>query len=561
MIPNLFILFSFYFLIIVSVIGYGSFFYKSLNNDHLLAFGIKGLLGCYVLIIYSYSSHFFIPHSLLHNTIFLLFGILLFIFSQKDNLNKNLFFILSLNFLIIFIGLVIYKTHDDFPYYHFAYSLYTTQEPMIVGIGQFNHGFRTHSSIFYLNSLFYLPIIKYYSFYIPTLLILGFSNLIFLSNVSQHLKNKNINFLFFLSILFFIFFNIFFYRIQEHGTDRSAQILISILFLQIFYLINFDKNSKFHINFILILLGLIISLKAFYLLYLILVLPITWILLKEKKFNLIFYTFKNRFFYMFLTLIFLIFSVYFLNTGCLVYPVSFTCFNNFDWSIGVKETIQMNNHYQLWSKAGRTPNLLVDNPEIYLKNFNWVPNWIDLYFFNKVSDFLFGLFILCLIIFGIFYNKNNNQKKSFRIPSNIKLIYLFIFCLLIEWFINHPALRYGGYILITLIVFIPFSIILENQKSLFKNLRPKLKFLIFMVIIIFLTRNISRIHDEMNSYDFKPIIETFYYIDSNHFRISILFDDLIKNYHNCENKVDICNSDLSKKVKEFYPNRYIFVND
>ena len=27
------------------------------------------------------------------------------------------------------------------------------------------------------------------------------------------------------------------------------------------------------------------------------------------------------------------------------------------------------------------------NPELYLKDFNWLPNWIDLYF-NKVSDFL-----------------------------------------------------------------------------------------------------------------------------------------------------------------------------
>ena len=176
---------------------------------------------------------------------------------------------------------MIFKTHDDFPYYHFAYSYYITQEPILIGIGQFNHGFRTPSSIFYLNSLFYLPMIKYYSFYIATTLILGFSNLIFLSNIYQHIKKQNINYLFYLSVLFLVLFNIF-YRIQEHGTDRSAQILISILLLQFFYFINFDKDSKYRINFILILMGLVISLKAFYFLYLIFFIPFIWILSKKK---------------------------------------------------------------------------------------------------------------------------------------------------------------------------------------------------------------------------------------------------------------------------------------
>ena len=54
----------------------------------------------------------------------------------------------------------------------------------------------------------------------------------------------------------------------------------------------------------------------------------------------------------------------------------------------------MNNWYEQWSKAGATPNFRVDDPENYIKGFNWVSNWIDLYFFNKVSDFLAGLIFL-----------------------------------------------------------------------------------------------------------------------------------------------------------------------
>ena len=154
---------------------------------------------------------------------------------------------------------------------------------MLIGIGQFNHGFRTPSSIFYLNSMFYLPFIKYFSFYIPSLIIMGFANQIFLSNIFHHIKEKEINFLYYLNILLILFFCIFFYRVQEHGTDRSAQLLIGILFLQFLYFLKFDNQSEFRINHLLIILGIIVSLKAFYLIYLIFILPLFIILFRENK--------------------------------------------------------------------------------------------------------------------------------------------------------------------------------------------------------------------------------------------------------------------------------------
>ena len=136
-----------------SAIGYGSFFYRDKLDDILINFGFKGLVGFFVLIVYSYLSHFFISHSFLHNTIILSLGIILFIFFQKKEFGNKFFWILIFNFIIIFAGLLIFKSHHDFPYYHFAYSYYFTQAPILIGIGQFNHGFRTPYSIFYLNLL------------------------------------------------------------------------------------------------------------------------------------------------------------------------------------------------------------------------------------------------------------------------------------------------------------------------------------------------------------------------------------------------------------------------
>ena len=92
---------------------------------------------------------------------------------------------------------------------------------------------------------------------------------------------------------------------------------------------------------------------------------------------------------------------YFVNTGCFLYPVEITCLDT-SWSIPSSEVIQMNNWYEQWSKGGAGPNFRVDNPAEYIQNFNWIINWIDVYFFNKVSDFLLSLVLLSLIFFYYF---------------------------------------------------------------------------------------------------------------------------------------------------------------
>ena len=108
------------------------------------------------------------------------------------------------------ITLLAAKTHDDFPYYHFPYIYYLTQENLIVGVGQLVHAFRTPSSIFYLNSLFYLPIIEYFLFSMGAILIFGISNLILIFKLKNDYHNKKFDFIFYLTLLSFLFINIFF---------------------------------------------------------------------------------------------------------------------------------------------------------------------------------------------------------------------------------------------------------------------------------------------------------------------------------------------------------------
>ena len=99
---------------------------------------------------------------------------------------KNFVFLFSI-FFTIFLAFIIFKTHDDFGYYHFPYSYYLNKFSMIIGVGPLNHGFKTPSSIFYLNSLFYLPYLDYYLYHLSAILIFGFSNIVLISNIKKNL--------------------------------------------------------------------------------------------------------------------------------------------------------------------------------------------------------------------------------------------------------------------------------------------------------------------------------------------------------------------------------------
>ena len=545
----------FYIIILLSVIGYGYSFQLVLNkNLKNYSLGYTGLYGLFFLVIYSYISNIFFAHTPVHNIILLILGIFFFIFFiKKIFLSRNKFLIFLIIFSILFISNFIFKSHDDFVYYHFPYSYYLTQNSSIIGIGHLNHGFRTQSSIFYINSLLYFPTIKFYMFHLPAILILGFANIILLEKIYEYLKNNKINFILYFSLLSFLFINIFFYRIAEHGTDRSAQILIFILLIEILILVNFNIILGEQISKLLLIIALVISFKAFYILYLIFFLPVIYYLIKKKK---ILNSFKtlifNKTFIFFSLALLLVLITNLMNTGCLVYPVNITCSNNFFWGIDLSQVNKMNNWYELWSKAGANPNFRIDNPEEYIKYFNWVGTWIDKYFFNKVSDFLLGTISLVAIIYFIFHSKNRNQNKR-----EFLFIFIILLILLAEWFYNHPALRYGGYVLIASILFLICSLKLENFLVDKKTINKKITLLIVFALVVFISRNVNRIKNEIDMYNYKPFTEVFYKVDPQYFRIQNKIDKIIINSKNCKSYNNKCDLNLKPNVTNIF-SKYIF---
>ncbi len=551
MVSNYLIFLVTYFLIVASVVGHGILAIKfTKTNISMDEIGFIGLVGIFFLILYSYITHFFISHNHLHNLILITIGLIAFYHFRSGILTKrNIIFLVSI-FSAIFLAFIIFKTHDDFGYYHFPYSYYLNKFSIIFGVGQLNHGFKTPSSIFYLNSIFYLPYLDYYLYHMSAILILGFSNIILISNIKKNLEKKNNNQFFFLNLLAVIFINVFFYRIAEHGTDRSAQILVFLFFIYILTLRGNYENYDKTLPKLIVLLSIIISLKSFYILYFIFLIPFTYYMIKDHKVDLVYEISKSPIFYFSILMGICVLLVYFFNTGCLLYPLQQTCISGVEWGIPKYEVSKLNTHYQWWSKSGGGPGYSHEIEKVlYIQNFNWLSNWIERYFFNKMSDFLLGLTFLSILFLFIFKTKKKflDGKNS----NNNLLYYYLLILLLAEWFYNHPSLRYGGYVIFALIFFIPLSNFLSKYE-ITEYFRLKTVILLFLVISIFIGRNVDRIFYEQNFYQANFTKNMFFFTDKKHFRIDTKLKDLSKIYNNCNMNINNCSNNQDFIIKKAY---------
>ena len=545
---TLFVLFSGYLTILFSIIGYGFISSKILSARFSL--GEMGISGILFVTLLSYSTNFIFAHNFVHNSLFLVIGLIGFFYLLQKRLFRKKISLILLISSALFVGLLMYKTHDDFFYYHYPYTLSLIEFKKIFGVGNLEHGFRTPSSIFYLNSLFYLPILDKLLINSGAIFFVIFSNIFFIQKIFNQLKNKKNDFILILSLFSLIFINTIFYRLSEHGTDRSALILIFIL--AIYYLEAVNRkltliNFNYYYQRVLIVIILIASLKSFYLIYTVFIFTLLFELrhfLPKKNFYKKLLYQKAGYYFIFGS--FIILFTNFSNTGCFIYPASFTCLETLSWSLPKKEVVEMKTWYELWSKAGASPNYRVENIDVYLSGLNWVPNWVQNHFFNKISDYLLSLFLMIIICFITLVN----SKKSKFPKKNFRLFYFAILILLFEWFWNHPALRYGGFTLIALSIFVPLSLYMENKLDLKLKLKKKIIFLICLSFIFFNFKNVDRILNEYKKYGYNPFTNAHYFIDDNSNHYKKLFLSAEKNRNKDRMKFYIVlNRDLIKKIQ------------
>ena len=490
---------SSYLFLLFSILGFGIFFYRlsfekidDLSNENSIYIGFYGLF--FVTLISLFTS-LFLSHNLLHNSLLHVFFIFYFLtikIKNKKEFSKIIFFIS----IIVFSALLISKTHDDFSYYHFPFTKYLTENKIIFGMGNINHGYNLLSSLFFLNSTFYLPLIGYYSFHYSAVFFLIFFNFFIFKEI---LNSKNEDLIKFLFILAFSFFNLSFNRIAEYGTDKPGQLLISILVIKLIQIVLFNKEKEkiSKIIFLLPLLAYCISLKTYFLPYIILGLIIFTI--KPDVIKSLKSIFNSKSFIFFSFILIIYFFHHFVSTGCIISPLAATCFEDqFSWAR--KDMIKLSIWVEQWSKAGAGPNFRVENVQDYIKNFNWVSNWAEKYFYIKVLDQLAILFSSIIVLFLIFKDFKLNQKNRIKLDKKLIFFYILILIIFLTWFSKHPTLRYGGYAIVFLIISVPVSVLISNLKT--RNFfNKRLKFFIIFVIIVFNFKNINRIGKEIERGD------------------------------------------------------------
>jgi len=497
---NIVIFFLSFYILLISVIGYGILFQKlcfgpikDMNNQKVVYTGFYGL---FLLTFISLITSFFLAHNFTHNILLHLIGIFLFIFLEVKN-KKNYLQIILLISLIIFSALLISKTHDDFSYYHLTFTKYLTEQKVIFGMGILGHGYKLISSLFFLNSTFYLPFIEYFSFHFSLLFFLIFFNFFIFKELVSKNTHEVIKILY---IFAFSFFNLSFTRIAEYGTDKAGQLLIVILTIKLFHYTCFDKTKTklYNILFLIPLLGFCITLKTYFLSYILLGLVIFF--LDEKIIKNFTSIFTSRSFFILFISLSIYFIHHFISTGCLISPLSYTCFgDNLYWADNSKYYKEISLWLEQWAKAGAGPNFRVDDPLEYIQNFNWVSHWIEKYFVGKFLEQLGLLLAVFLVIFLLF--KNFKLKNELLILNKKTLcFYLIILSIFFIWFTKHPSLRYGGYSIVFLTLSIPMAIMIQCVKNR-NNFRDKFKFFVIFIIIIFNLKNIIRIDNEFKRTD------------------------------------------------------------
>jgi len=494
------IFFLTFYLLLISVVGYGILFQnlcyghiKNISNQNEIYIGFYGL---FLLTFISLISSLFVPHNFIHNIILHIIGVLFFIFlkiKNKKDYSKSIFLIS----LFVLSALLISKTHDDFSYYHLPFTKYLTEHKVIFGMGNLGHGYKLISSLFFLNSTFYLPVIEYFSFHFSLIFFLIFFNYILLKEILSKKTNEVIKFL---CIFALTFFNLSFNRIAEYGTDKAGQLLIVVLIIKIFQHICFDKNKLKHENIIVLLplLGFCISLKTYFLSYMLL--GLTIVFLNKKLSKSIEIICNSRSFLFLLISLSTYFFHHFISTGCFISPLSITCFgDNLDWASNAVKYKDLAVWLEQWAKAGAGPGFRVEDPLDYIKNFNWISHWVEKYFMGKFLDQLTVLISVFLVIF-LFLKNFKFTPGSLIINKKIIFFYIIILVIFFIWFTKHPTLRYGGYSIFFLTLSIPVAILfqtLANKKFFEKNF----KYLVIIIIVIFNFKNINRINKEFQRTD------------------------------------------------------------
>ena len=473
----------------ISIVGYGF-----LLKDRILKinfnFGEIGILGFFFLYIIANVLNFFVPIHIYLSLGILFIGFVLFINNHKKVIiSKKL--LACIIFLLLFISSLTINLHDDTLLYQLPYVRYKQEFKIIFGLVYLNDFLAYSHGLYDTMALFKVPFFENRLIFIIPIIFFMF----FILSIIEYLdKKENITYTLIIFIAFLILFK--FTRSKEFGTDIPV---IALLFLVQIYLLKFlfkKDDEYFYKMLVMFTLAVLYKLYAALAIFYFLIFIFN---LKKYFYDLV--TNKRLIFIFLIFVSFVTFSKNIIQSGCLNFPITFTCIDKQElkWSAG-KEISEWRNEVLKAGVKGWMPYVRENQykDKIFPKQFNeqFKYNFHKYVFKDPDSEKILIILLICLLVISLnFFSEEKNLK--IKRPAQFTL---FILCSLIPailWFWLMPYTRYGGY------AYLSFSLIILYYSLTFKpyHLFKIANFILIFGIIYFLSKNILRINNELVNYN------------------------------------------------------------
>lgn len=484
--------------ILLSILGYGYIFngifhLKTKNLDLKNILFIKGLIfSGSIGIIYN----LFFPISSEISILIIFLGLIIYIyyFLEKKIKKEEYSFIFSI-VLISFVYSFYAGVNDDFDYHIRIINNFKNNNLFSI-IHENRISYNPHwlfiNSIFSLNflssSLFAISSILY------SILIYDFYHL-----YKKSFENK-IAYTGIISFLVLIFFIGVLNKYKEIGTDLPGVIIsFYILLLIINNIFDEKKNISQQDIFTILLFSSFIFIIKITNSLIILFLIITIFHTEIKKL-------KIKYLIVPLILPILWFFQNYMISGCLIWPIEFSCFKNQDLAKIETDIIE--------AFAKGDINISVN----ILNSFDWIKIWIQNHSTKMIETYLLFFLIMIIPIIYFFLNISKNRMHDWNeVFKNIKkknFLILFSITILanILWFFNAPAYRFGIFYNLTFIILLllPFwkTVFIIN----FQFLRKFCSFILIMILFYFVFENIKKVNWYFDRYDSWPPIENMEFV-------------------------------------------------
>ena len=372
------------------------------------------------------------------NLIFIIFPIIFYLYINKSEIKKDIKYLFLISILSLLILALDNTNRPDAGLYHLPYIGILNESNLIVGLSNLHFRYGHISIIQYISSIYNNIFFGDNGILIPT-------SIIFLSMLGYIIleakKHRNDKFYHFLAIIFSSYILINMNRYSSWGNDDFASIMMFIIVLNIYK--NFLKFEESSFAKTILFCSFVFFIKSFYII--IFLLPVILFLKNYKSINKYFILNKTNYFNFLFVIIWLFKN--FLTSSCLIFPVSFLCFDIFSWSLTQESIGNISLISEAWAKDWPNNNGNYNYLE-FVRDFNWFNAWINNHFFIILKN-IFPLLVIILLFKSTSNIKlNDNQKKFINMISAILSILFLI------WFIKFPLLRYGEGILVVFFTFV-----------------------------------------------------------------------------------------------------------